>query len=51
MKKFKFNNVGDKVMWEFVDGEGGEGVIVKREPYVYWAKCNETGEIVKVSLR
>ena len=51
MIKFKRNNIGDRVMWEFGDGEGGSGVVIEREPYRYWAKCDETGEVVEVNLR
>jgi len=50
-KKFKDNNVGDRCTWVNDDGEGGHGVVVKREPDFYWAKCDETGNTIEVNLR
>ena len=50
-KIFKTHNIGQRVAWELGNGEGGEGIIVKREPYMYWAKCDFSGEVVEVNLR
>jgi len=49
--KYKSHHIGERATWEFGDGEGGSGFIVKREPYKYWAECEVTGEIVEVDLR
>lgn len=49
-KKFKRNNVGDMGLWQFSNGEGGQGIITKREPYKYWATCDETGRTVEINL-